>query len=399
MLKYTSAEFNLGDDLKHLDRVQQAGAAEGTIFYHARVLEVLTADALKLAGLPASAVVLSNLIVLEQFALIPTTTRYWAHALRRLGNTVRHLHRRVTSNDANVALEFTERMLQWFFCRLDDGRRLLRITADGGPIWHDTHPELHALMEAFDAPRFDPLAVAGRIEAAETLMMTPALPAVLAEILLDRDECVAAEAVLCRALTLFPTDVRLQQLMGLYHSRTGNLDAALSFLEPLYESLSDDEETAGILGGIYKRAWRQERNKGDWLARAHRAYGRGWERSKSTNAYTGINAATTALWLGRPAEAQEIAEKVRALLRRRAEALSAKARATFNYWDRVSLAEAELVAGNATASRELYREAFAAYVSHQGDIKVSKDQLGEILSCLGLSTSPADFLADPSLAG
>ena len=28
-------------------------------------------------------------------------------------------------------------------------------------------------MEAFDAPRFDPLAVAGRIEAAETLMMTP----------------------------------------------------------------------------------------------------------------------------------------------------------------------------------------------------------------------------------
>jgi hypothetical protein len=63
------------------------------------------------------------------------------------------------------------------------------------------------------------------------------------------------------------------------------------------------------------------------------------------------------------------------------------------------LAESELVAGNATASRELYREAFAAYASHQGDIKVSKDQLGEILSCLGLSTSPADFLADPSLAG
>ena len=87
-------------------------------------------------------------------------------------------------------------------------------------------------------------------------------------ILLDRDECVAAEAVLCRILTLFPTDVRLQQLMGLYHSRTGNLDAALSFLEPLYESLSDDEETAGILGGIYNGAGRTGcKNKGDWLAR------------------------------------------------------------------------------------------------------------------------------------
>ena len=87
-------------------------------------------------------------------------------------------------------------------------------------------------MEAFDAPRFDPLVVAERIEATEVLMMTPALPAVLAEILLDHDECVAAEAVLCRALTPFPTDVRLQQLMGLYHSRTGNLDAGLSFLDP-----------------------------------------------------------------------------------------------------------------------------------------------------------------------
>ena len=42
------------------------------------------------------------------------------------------------------------------------------------------------------------------------------------------------------------------------------------------------------------------------------------------------------------------------------------------------------MAGNATASRELYREAFAAYVSHQGDIKVSKDQLGEILVLPGL---------------
>jgi hypothetical protein len=29
--EYTSAHLNLGDDLKHLDRVQQVGAPEGTI--------------------------------------------------------------------------------------------------------------------------------------------------------------------------------------------------------------------------------------------------------------------------------------------------------------------------------------------------------------------------------
>src|ERR1700722_19081904 len=140
VLDYTSDHFHLADDLRHLDRVQKAGAPEGTIFYSARILEVLAADAVKIAGLPSSAVVLSNLILLEQFSLIPTTTRYWAHALRRLGNTVRHLHRRVTADDANVALEFTERVVRWFFCRLDDGRRLAKITADGGPVWRDTHP-------------------------------------------------------------------------------------------------------------------------------------------------------------------------------------------------------------------------------------------------------------------
>jgi hypothetical protein len=56
VLEYTSDHFNLGDDLTHLDRVQQAGAPEGKIFPSARILEVLTADALTVAGLPASAV-------------------------------------------------------------------------------------------------------------------------------------------------------------------------------------------------------------------------------------------------------------------------------------------------------------------------------------------------------
>lgn len=86
-------------------------------------------------------------------------------------------------------------------------------------------------------------------------------------------------------------------------------------------------------------------------------------------------------------------------MRRRAEALCAKAGATFNYWERVRRAEAELVAGNSAGSRTLDREAFAGYASHQGDITVSKDQLGAILSGLGVSTGPEGFPAVRSPAG
>ena len=121
--------------------------------------------------------------------------------------------------------------------------------------------------------------------------------------------------MLVRARSAHPADVRLKQLMGLYHSRVGEFKEALSYLEPLYEKYADDEETAGILGGIYKRCWQHEGTRTEWLVKSHKAYRRGWERSKFSNAYCGINAATTALWLGRSKESQEIAEKVRDLLR------------------------------------------------------------------------------------
>ena len=197
-------------------------------------------------------------------------------------------------------------------------------------------------------------------------------------------------------LALFPSDVRLRQLMGLYHSRTENFEDALKFLEPLYEKLTDDDETAGILGGIYKRLWKHEGTKTDWLAKSYRAYRRGWERSKCTNAYPGINAATTALWLGRSGESKEIAEKVRDLLRRRANAIHAKAGLIFDYWDQVSLAEAELLAGNLAEARALYRDAFARHALQRGDVKVSRNQLAAILPCLALAASPEEFLAHGS---
>ena len=49
-----------------------------------------------------------------------------------------------------------------------------------------------------------------------------------------------------------PDDLRALQLCGLAMSKSGARTAAINFLEPVLEKNSEDVETAGILGGVYK---------------------------------------------------------------------------------------------------------------------------------------------------
>ena len=108
--EYETDQFHLGEDLEHLARVHQAGAPEAVIFYCARILDVLAAAALDAVLLEPSPNVFSNLDTLQQYNLIPTATRYWAHALRRTGNRVRHILGRVKPADAELAVLFAERL-------------------------------------------------------------------------------------------------------------------------------------------------------------------------------------------------------------------------------------------------------------------------------------------------
>ena len=133
---YALPHFVLGDDLRSLIEVGRAAAWEAVVLYAARILEVLTAEALVAVELPANPNSFHNLDLLEQYNLMPTTTRYWAHALRRLGNDVRHIDRRITGDDAELAIGFVERVLHWFFCGFAHGQRLPSLTKDGsGSTW------------------------------------------------------------------------------------------------------------------------------------------------------------------------------------------------------------------------------------------------------------------------
>ena len=114
---YQAEGYSLASDLTHLNSVRSIGATEATIFYSARILEVLSSAAVQSAGLTPCASAFANLETLTQFNFVPATTLYWANGLRRLGNDVRHILRHHEPADADLAALFAERWIEWFFCQ------------------------------------------------------------------------------------------------------------------------------------------------------------------------------------------------------------------------------------------------------------------------------------------
>jgi tetratricopeptide (TPR) repeat protein len=401
VISYKRGHFCLEDELGHLHAVHGAGAPEAAIFYCARILEVLSFDALEAVDLRASSNPFSNLETLKDYELLGFPTLSWAHGLRSLGNDVRHIKRRVEPEDATLSVLFVERLLEWFFChyryRKPPYADLRALTQNGKPFALTVAAEdLRALIADLGPGNVDPLTTLVRQLRAGgglALLSSPGLPAVLGEMLIDRREREDARVILETGLSKFPGDRRLNQMMGLLWSRSGDLEKALQLLEPLYAQGQDDEETAGITAGVYKRLW--QRDKDDkWLKKASRTYRRGWEKSEKKNTYLGINAAATALWQGRPEEAREIAGGVRGLLQRRATAPrpSVVGVPPTNYWDRVTLADAEVLLGEFDAARRSYLEAFAQFPKQVDNMEVTRKQLGMILSALGHPETVQKFL-------
>jgi tetratricopeptide (TPR) repeat protein len=399
VLNYVAGPFQLRDDLERLTRVRRAAAPEAVVLYCARILEALAADALRTVSLEPSANVFSNLDTLQQYNLMPTTTRYWAHALRRTGNQVRHVLERIEQQDAELALLFTERWLQWFFHDFRHGLQE-NLTHDGEPLDLGSRAKLRQLLAALENldEHFAAVLAQAKPSRRGEFLSAPALPAVLAEMLLDRAKTGEASKVLKAALRKFPDNLRLLQLWGLYWSRTGDYGKALECLEPLYQRYEDDDETAGITAGVYKRCWLKDPTSKESLEKSQRAYRQGWKRSRKTCTYLGINASTTALLLGRAEEARELAGEVRKHLRDRVAVLGKHYKddpeVGLNYWDQVTLAEADLVLGNLAEARRLYNKAFRLHATEQtANIGVTRMQMEAILTHLGPACSADAFLA------
>src|SRR5687767_10261723 len=98
-LAFRTAEFALADDLGALDRLRGADAPAAVVLYCARVLEVLTREALGPLHLPQNAA--QSLRNLKKYRGLPGHTHAWLHRLRELGNDARHVRRAVTPGEAD----------------------------------------------------------------------------------------------------------------------------------------------------------------------------------------------------------------------------------------------------------------------------------------------------------
>jgi tetratricopeptide (TPR) repeat protein len=393
VLEYQTSAFVLREELARLELAMHVKAPEAAIFYSARVLEALSAQALRNLGPEPADTVFANLQILEDLGQMGTALRYWAHALRRLGNRVRHVQAKVGPRDAALAALFAESWLEWFFESYKRTGGLRALTVDGQPLWPAAPLELttalRSLEELEELYNTRPPEKGVVPDVSPAVYEMPVTAAVLADIVLARCDKgdPAPLRVLERALPRFPRDLRLRQVMGLYWSREGQPAQALEWLKPLLAEYPNDDETIGITAGAYKKLWRQDPKQTDYLHHSHRAYLNGWKESSRKNAYLGINAATTALWLGHKSEASRLAGEVQALLEGRAQALPLDVRERWlhgDYWPWVTLAEARLLQGDWQTAKETYGAAFAYHHARKGDISATKAQLDEILRALGL---------------
>ncbi len=204
----------------------------------------------------------------------------------------------------------------------------------------------------------------------------------------------------------FPGDIQLMLFHIWAHRLRGQVENKLmdylSITKDSFVAPEDDPEFAGILAGTYKRLWAAAPEKNmDKLEEAYRLYHTAWLGSGKTNTYVGINAATLALFLGRAEESRETAREIKKIYENRSlNDLTDSESSYSSYWDRATLAEAELLLGHLGKARRIYQEVMDLYREKRTYVDSSMDQIDLILPRLGLSLNAIDFCGQqPSSPG
>ena len=122
--------------------------------------------------------------------------------------------------------------------------------------------------------------------------------------LINRSLYAEANRHLHQLLTEDPDNHTYKQLQALSYSRSGALETAKDFFEPVYQSHEDDDEISGIMGGIYKRLFHKYQDV-DYGKLTAEIYEKNYRKTGST--YTGINAASMLFMTGRSKEGKSIA--------------------------------------------------------------------------------------------
>jgi class 3 adenylate cyclase len=192
---------------------------------------------------------------------------------------------------------------------------------------------------------------------------------------------IVAYDTLADGLAAFPGDARLRQLLALALARSGASRAAIPILEALRGEGHVDEETIGLLARAHKDLWSEggapdERRAHlqaahNFYAEAHRLSGGIW---------SGINAATTALLLGRRDDAATLARSVRD---RCLKDEAGDPSCATNYWHLATLAEAHLILGEWSEAEAAYARATEVGRGRPADTASTRRNARLILGELG----------------
>jgi len=146
-----------------------------------------------------------------------------------------------------------------------------------------------------------------------------------------------------KALEELPENLRIKQLFGLCLAKLGMTTQAQAHFEVLYDAYRKDDESAGLLGRVYKDRFRQSGNL-DYARLSQEVYLRSFIESQSF--YTGINAATMSLIVGEASNSRSLAKQV-------IEAINPNRP---DFWSLVTLGEAYLLLADSEHDIKYYRK-------------------------------------------
>jgi class 3 adenylate cyclase len=196
----------------------------------------------------------------------------------------------------------------------------------------------------------------------------PEIYRAIAQAILGQGEPLLAYDVIVEGLTIWPSDLRLRQLQGLSLARSGATERANAILEKLRDDGQTDEETLGMLGRTYKDLAAHAasaKERGQFLKRAAETYAQGYQ---VTGGYwSGINAATMNLLIGKTERAQELARKVRGECSKEVETPNAD-----SYWELAALGEAALILREWSQAENWYARAAQKGAGRFGDLHSSR---------------------------
>lgn len=181
------------------------------------------------------------------------------------------------------------------------------------------------------------------------------------------------------------SSIDLQRLHALALSKSGMPGQAKEILEKVYQANSEDPETSGILGGIYKELFKRT-EESNYAVLSRDTYLKNF--SATGNYYTGINAATMSAIAGQARKGREIAKEVILKIENPGE-----------FWQIATLGEAHLLAKDYPKSIDYYLKARQLAGIDWGKISSVYNQLWLIKHYMHVPSDILKIFNPPTVAG